>query len=824
MSYTLHDIARVLGSTASLPQDIFINHLAIDSRKITFPPASVFFALESAHNDGHHFIGSAYQQGVRSFVVSKDVPVNDFPGAHFIKVQNSIIALQQLAAFHRKQFSFPVIGITGSNGKTVVKEWLFQLLNNRYNIVRSPKSYNSQVGVPLSLWQMDASNNLGIFEAGISRENEMDALANLIQPGFGIFTFLGDAHAEGFPSKQAKAREKLKLFTNASSLLYCADETVLHEAVLDFRREVNPAIRLLAWGKKSNNVFCITEMASNNATALQVVYNDKRFSFDIAFTDKASIHNACTAICAALHLGLDAVSIQSKLLQLRPVAMRLEIKQGINHCAIINDSYSADLNSLEIALDFLQQQQQHPKHTIIISDMLQSGEAAGSLYNKIAALLVSKNIQKMIGVGPQITLHAPAFSTITDTYFFPGTDECIQAIPALNFYEETILLKGARVFGFEKISLRLEQKVHQTFLEINLNALRNNIRVYRSMLNPGVQLMCMVKAFSYGSGSHEIASLLQHAGVNYLGVAYADEGVELRKAGISLPIMVMNAEEAGFENIVLHQLEPELYSFAILKAFISYLRQQNMKGYPVHIKVDTGMHRLGFESNDIPALCSLLSNETSIRIKSVFSHLAAAGEKKHDEFTNNQHSILLHECNEIEKALGYSFMRHIANTAAIYRHPQLQMNMVRLGIGLYGIDENEQVQKQLQAVATLKTTISQLKHLQPGDSVGYSRSAVVQQPTTIATVRIGYADGYPRLLSNGRGYMMLHGYKAPVIGKVCMDMTMIDVTGIDAMEEDEVLVFGDDLPVSQLAEAAQTISYEILTSISQRVRRVYYEE
>jgi alanine racemase len=825
LAYTINDISRVLGHKAEVKNAPELAHLIIDSRKLHFPETSVFFAIKGEQHDGHTYIDSLYKKGVRHFVVSADVDHSMYPGALFIKVENTLDALQQLAAFHRSQFHYPVIGITGSNGKTITKEWLFQLLNREFNIVRSPKSYNSQVGVPLSVWQMDENHQLGIFEAGISLPGEMAKLQKIIKPNIGIFTFLGDAHAEGFESIQQKISEKLSLFAHSDILFYCSDEKELQAGVAQFKSNVNPALQLFSWSKKQDATLRIIDLQLQlDGTAITCKYERETYCFVIPFTDEASVHNAITCIAVMFYMAIPFAQMTEALLHLRPVEMRLELKQGINRCSIINDSYSADINSLSIALDFLEQQPQNTKRTVILSDFLQSGQKDEALYQQIAAMCMQKNISRFIGIGPQIQRHAACFEGIENVLFFHSTSAFIDKIPSLAFADESILLKGARVFRFENISRALEQKMHLTLMEIDLNALRHNIKAYRKLMGKGVKLMCMVKAFSYGSGSYEIASVLQHAGVDYLGVAYADEGVELRKAGIRLPIMVMNTEESGFENIIKYHLEPELYSLNILTAFKHYLEQMNLTGFPVHIKIDTGMHRLGFEADQMQPLCEMLQQSTCFTIKSVFSHLAAGGDAAHDAFTNRQYSLLQAASEQIETSLGYSFIRHIANTSAIHRHPHMQLHMVRLGIGMYGIDSDPRMQQQLRNVTTLKTTISQIKHIKKGETVGYGRSDVAAQDTTIATVRIGYADGYPRLMSNGVGHMMVNGHPAKVIGRVCMDMTMLNITGIAAEEEDEVIVFGESLSVTHLARWAQTIEYEILTNISQRVRRVYFEE
>ncbi len=825
MAYTINDIIAIAGSEAFVPNAGPVVELAIDSRKINLPQETLFFALKGDRQNGHRYIKDVYEKGVRYLIVSQPIEDVLYPNAHFILVKDTLQALQTITAFHRHQFAFPVVGLTGSNGKTIVKEWLFQLLNDDYQIVRSPKSYNSQVGVPLAVWQMKQEHQLGIFEAGISQPGEMKKLQAIIDPEIGIFTFLGDAHAEGFANKNQKVNEKLQLFTRSKCLFFCADEKELTQAIHNFKTETNPDLTLFSWGRKTENFLHLKSILVEQAgTRVSCKVENADHDFFIPFTDEASLHNAITCITVLFYLKISAAQIRERLLLLRQVEMRLELKQGLNNCSIINDGYSADMNSLGIALNFLEQQQQHARRTVILSDLFESGQQHQVLYRNIASILQQKKLFRFVGIGNTICSHAAMFTGIGNTHFYQSTDEFLQGIPSLHFFEETILLKGARVFQFEKISKRLEQKMHQTFLEIDLNALRHNINIYRQQLQPGVKLMCMVKAFSYGSGSFEIASLLQHAGVDYLGVAYADEGVELRKAGIKLPVMVMNTEEAGFDSIVQYKLEPELYSFRILQSFKEYLMQQNIVDYPVHIKVDTGMNRLGFEPDEIDALAADLHSSETFKIVSVFSHLAGGGEAVHDTFTQEQARLLSLAAATLEEKLGYPFMTHIANSGAINRHPHLQLNMVRLGIGMFGVDSDIAIQARLQNVTTLKTSISQIKHVKKGESVGYSRSAVAEEDKVIATVRIGYADGYPRLLSNGVGAMLVNGKEARVIGRVCMDMTMLDITGIPAAEEDEVIVFGEGLPVHKLAGWARTIDYEILTNISGRVRRVYFED
>ena len=829
--YSISQIASIIkAKTFSTNVDAGIEHILLDSRKLLFPAASIFFALDGPRRKGNLFISELYHKGVRCFVVDEiftEADVLDFRDADFLQVPDVLQALQLLTAFHRQQFTIPVIGITGSNGKTIVKEWLYQLLQPNHQIIRSPKSYNSQIGVPLSVWQMNAQHTLGIFEAGISQPDEMQKLAKIIAPTIGVVTNIGEAHGEGFLNIRQKINEKLKLFVKSDVLIYGADDLDLNEAVNLFKNNVRAGhpFEIFNWSKKDSATLQIIGVESiNSQTTISAQWKDDAIIFTIPFTDTASIENAITCCCVLLYLGIEINAIAERMLQLKPVEMRLELKQGINNCSIINDSYNADINSLAIALDFLQQQQQHAKRTLILSDILQSGKTSGELYDDVAAILEQKNINRFIGIGPEISKQKNAFKNLAETVFFSSSAEFKQQFHSQHFHNETILLKGARVFEFEQISHLLEEKIHQTVLEINLNAIIHNLNTYQQQLNPGVKLMAMVKAFSYGSGSFEIANLLQYHKVDYLAVAYADEGVELRKAGITLPIMVMNAEEITYDVLVQYNLEPELFSFGILSSFEKYLMQCGITNYPVHIKLDTGMRRLGFEQKDMEELCSRLKASAVFKIQSVFSHLAASDSDLHDAFTKMQAAAFLQGCEQIKNVTNYSFIRHIANTSAIHRHKELQFDMVRLGIGLYGVDANPAVQHQLKNVTTLKTTISQIKKVKAGESIGYSRKGVAEKDSTIATVRIGYADGYPRLLSNGMGKMLVNGNQVPVIGNVCMDMTMLDISAVNVNEGDEVIVFGEQLPVSELALLAQSIPYEILTGISQRVKRVYFEE
>ena len=826
MNYTLSHIARILG-TAPIASERVIENLSLDSRKAYSPLNTIFFALQGPRRDGHLFIPELYKKGLRAFVVSEQLDGQAFPEAEFLRVPDTLQALQRLAIHHRKQFDIPVVGITGSNGKTIVKEWLYQVLHERYSVVRSPKSYNSQIGVPLSVWQMNEQHTLGIFEAGISQPGEMEKLAAIIQPELGILTNIGEAHSEGFKNRIQKLEEKLKLFDHCKVLI--GRDTDLG----NYKRSMNGEAgrpTLLTWGTDAANDLQVKHiLRQERQTILTLCPGGAEREIIIPFTDDASIENAITVYMAALQLGLEHDFIAGQMKTLQPVNMRLELKKGINQCILINDSYSADVNSLQIALDFLAQQSHGASKTVILSDLLQSGKDDQHLYGSILDALYKRGVGRLIGIGEHISkalhAHMPVLPGGLRLELYPSTEAYIRQFLSSQFREETVLIKGARIFGFEQIVQLLEQKVHQTVLEINLNAIVHNLNVYRQQLDPKTKVMAMVKAFAYGSGGAEIAGILQYHQVDYLGVAYADEGVELRKTGVDLPIMVMNPEEAAFESIVSHNLEPDIYSFEVLHAFETFLESEGLKNYPVHIEIETGMNRLGFAMEEIEQLAKRLAKSSLIKVQSVFSHLASSEDAGDDDFTLVQFARYQQAVSMLSNSLPHSFIRHLANTAAIFRFPELQLDMVRLGIGMYGIDSAQTHQSQLQPAASLKTTIAQLKHLKKGESVSYNRRGIVNRDSIIATVRIGYADGYSRRLGKGVGRMLVNGQIAPVIGSVCMDMTMIDVTDIPEIQEgDEVIVFGKDLPVQQIAEWAGTIPYEIMTGISQRVKRVYFEE
>lgn len=814
----LSQIAEILHSKTETHPDVDIQWLLTDSRSLSFPEETLFFALKTTRNDGHHYISELYNQNMRCFVVS-DLPAeaDTMPDAVFFQVENVWAALHKLASVHRSLFHIPVIGITGSNGKTVVKEWLYQLLNEDLRIVRSPRSYNSQVGVPLSVWSLNESTELGIFEAGISQMHEMEKLQAIIRPTIGIFTNLGDAHQEGFSGLKQKADEKMKLFREAEVLIFNSDDKLVEISIT----QANLKAKLFSWGKKADAHLQVLKVEKNGNTFVDLKYGNTKFRVEIPFTDDASVENALQCVCAMLYLNYSPEKIAEKLLVLEPVAMRLEVKEGINGCHIINDTYNSDLNSLGIALNFLDQQssRKNLSRTLILSDILQSGQASDELYSVVAELVKTKDIHKIIGVGDEISKHADLF-TVAEKYFFHDTKDLLQSEQMRGFRNEIILLKGSRNFHFEDVLVRLELIVHETTLDVNMNALISNLNYFRSKLKPETQMMCMVKAFAYGSGSVEVARALQNNRCEYLAVAVGDEGAELRREGIRVPIVVMNPEKSAFDTIFYNKLEPEIYSFRLLKSFIDAAQRLALTDYPIHVKIDTGMHRLGFDRKDMPELIALLKNQNQVKVRSVFSHLVGSDSRELDEFTRGQMELFTVCADEISKAFTHKILRHILNSAGIERFPEFQLDMVRLGIGLYDVSALPDVK--LETVCTLKTIILQIREVKAGDTVGYSRKGKVTRNSRIGVIPIGYADGFDRHLSNGVGEVWVNGHRAKVVGNVSMDITMIDLTGIPAEEGDAVEIFGSNITIQEVADTLQTIPYEILTSVSRRVKRVYF--
>ncbi|MDD4209390.1 MAG: bifunctional UDP-N-acetylmuramoyl-tripeptide:D-alanyl-D-alanine ligase/alanine racemase [Bacteroidales bacterium] len=823
-AYSISRIAKIINGTfASVyNKDYIINELAFDSRKIQHEANTLFFALTSEKNDGHRYIKELYNKNIRNFVVN--VSYNDthaYSDANFIQVDNTLIALQTLAKHHRHNFSIPVIGITGSNGKTAVKEWLYQLLCDDYCIAYTPNSFNSQLGVPLSIWNINEDTQLGIFEAGISKPDEMNTLKGIIDPSIGILTNIGTAHDEYFMDVKQKIGEKLNLFRNVDTLIYCTDNGLITEVIM--RTELTKKIKLFRWSRKKedSDLYIDSITKQSKYTEITAIFNKQTLKIKIPFIDDAAIENTIHCWACLLLLGYSNDIINDRICKLTPIAMRLEMKQGINRCMIINDTYNSDINSLQIAIDLMINQQQFKKRTLILSDILQSGSSEYELYKEIAALLKAKGINYIIGIGEAISRQANSFTIKKE--FYKTTNDFFADFNLSKLDNEIILIKGARRFNFERISNYLELKTHETVLEVSLNALISNLNYYRTLIKPETKVMAMVKAFGYGIGDIDIANELQYHKIDYLTVAYADEGITLKNKNIHVPIMVMNPDERSIESILKYQLQPEIYSFRILN-----LLEQAMEHNPqipdirIHLKIDTGMHRLGFEKQNLNDILHHLTANPKIIVESVFSHFAAADDPKEDTFSRQQ-ADLLTECHDIiSKHLGYTPIKHIANSAGMIRFPEYQFDMVRLGIGLFGINSFANPSK-IENVAGMRTIISQIKVIKKGDTIGYNRQWKAADDITLAIIPIGYADGFPRSLGNGKGVIVINGQLAKIVGNVCMDMCMADITNISAKEGDSVSVFGKDISITQFAKKANRTEYEVLTGISQRVKRIFVQ-
>jgi len=811
MNVTIKQVAQVLDAKLSANFiDASIDHVSIDSRSLQNNSTTLFFAIHGINHDGHNYIDQLYQKGVVNFVVQK-IPAQFVGTANFLVVNNTLQAFQLFASFYRNLFTFPVIAITGSNGKTIVKEWLNYLMNTEYNIIRSPKSYNSQVGVALSVLSCNENHTLGIFEAGISLPGEMQVLEKMIQPTIGIFTHIGNAHQEGFTNLDHKISEKLQLFKHVSCLILENNPKVL--SLLD------STIQTFTWSQTNSLSDVFIKKTQNNEYL--VTTKSSSFTVEIPFHEKPAIENACTCLATLLFLNYEIPVIQQRIKMLYPIELRLQVKDGINGCTIIDDAYNSDYQSLKIALDFLDQHKSKEKKTVILSDIFQSGFSSETVYKKVAKLLQSNAISRIIGIGSKISTYLKELPNFTG---YASTSEYLNQFSANSFQNETILIKGARSFKFDEIVVLLEQQSHETVLEINLNAVVHNLNFYKSKLKPQTKVMVMVKAFGYGSGSYEIAKELQYHRVDYLGVAYADEGVELRRAGITIPIIVMNPEPSTYATLLAYQLEPEIYSLRSLQDFINYVKSRNVSEYPIHLKLDTGMHRLGFEAPQLPQIIQMLKNNNWVKVASIFSHLSSSDVSDFEDFTLSQIQKFDAWSSQLINELKIKPIRHILNTSGIYNYATYQFDMVRLGIGLYGVGNDTEENNQLQNVGTLKTIILQIREVAQGESIGYSRKFRTTKPTKVATIPIGYADGISRSWGNQKGYVLIHDQKAQILGSICMDAMMVDVTNISCDEGDEVIIFGAKLPVTEIAAQINTIPYEILTSISQRVKRVFYKE
>ena len=846
MKYSIEKVTTLIGARRIGEADAQIGWLLTDSRSLCFPEETLFFALRSARNDGHRYIGDLYRRGVRNFVVeSKGLQETQPQGldgmadANFLVVPSPLAALQRLAERHRDEFDVPIVGITGSNGKTMVKEWLYQLLLPSQKIVRSPRSYNSQIGVPLSVWLLNEQTEVGIFEAGISQPGEMFALRDIIQPTIGVFTSLGAAHQENFRSMEEKCMEKLELMHDTQAMVYCSDNDTVSRCI----RRMQYKGEKIAWSQcdeqaalfvKSTNIshsslltphstFHLPPSTINlpQSTKITYIWQEEENCFEIPFIDEASVENAITCAAVALYMGLTPSQLAERMPRLEPVAMRLEVKEGQRGCLLINDSYNSDINSLDIALDFMNRREA-AKKTLILSDIFQSGATPEALYTQVSELVVKRGIEKFIGIGPELSSQADKIQ-VADKQFFMDVPHFLSSDAFSGLRNELILLKGARSFGFDQITEQLEQKVHETILEVNLNAVVDNLNYYRSFLKPETKMVCMIKADGYGAGAVEIAKTLQDQRVDYLAVAVADEGVTLRKAGITANIMIMNPEMTAFKTMFDYDLEPEVYSFRLLDALVKAARKEGITGWPVHIKFDTGMHRLGFDPvDDIFKLIDRLKHQNAIIPRSVFSHFVGSDSDGFDEFSARQFALFEEGSEKLQSAFSHHILRHMDNSAGIEHFPERQMDMCRLGLGLYGVDPRDN--RILHTVSTLKTTILQLRHVPAGETVGYSRKGKIDRDSVIAAIPIGYADGLNRHLGNRHCYCLVNGQKAEYVGNICMDVAMIDVTDIPCMEGDQVEIFGEHLPVTVLSDALDTIPYEVFTGVSNRVKRVYFQD
>lgn len=824
MTYTIEKVTTLVGAHRFGESDANIGFLLTDSRSLCFAEETLFFALRSGRNDGHNYIQDLYRRGVRNFVVDT-VPGNwktDYPKSNFLKVENTLVALQRLAERHREEFDIPVVGITGSNGKTIVKEWLYQLLSDSMAVTRSPRSYNSQIGVPLSVWLINEHTQVGLFEAGISQPGEMASLRDMIQPTISVLTNLGNAHQENFTSMEEKCKEKLLLFHDSKTIVYCKDEEVVAKCVAELKYKGET----IAWSEKDPSAeFYVKSAKKNDLTStVHYVYKGTECEYSLPFIDEASISNSITCAVVALRLGLTPEILKRRMSQLEPVAMRLEVKEGQHGCTLINDSYNSDINSLDIALDFMNRRPDHKgrKRTLILSDIYQSGESDRELYKEVSALAYKRGVDKFIGIGPKIMANADEIA-IGEKFFFHDCVSFIHSEVFESLRNEVILLKGARSFGFDRLTELLVRKVHETILEVNLSALVANLNHYRSLMKPQTKLVCMIKADAYGAGSVEVAKTLQDHRVDYLAVAVADEGVTLRNNGITSNIMIMNPEMTAFKTMFDYDLEPEVYSFRLLDALVKAAQKEGINNFPVHIKLDTGMHRLGFDpEKDIDELIDRLKHQNAIIPRSVFSHFVGSDSDSFDEFSARQFKLFDEGSRKLQAAFEHKILRHIDNSAGIEHFPERQLDMCRLGLGLYGINPRDN--SIINNVCTLKTTILQMRNVPAGDTVGYSRKGKIDHDSVIAAIPIGYADGLNRHLGNRHCYCLVNGKRAEYVGNICMDVAMIDVTGIDCKEGDKVEIFGDDLPVTVLSDVLDTIPYEVLTTVSGRVKRVYFQD
>ena len=821
--YSIEKITTLIGARRYGTAEADIRWMLTDSRSLCFPEETLFFALKSERNDGMRYIPDLYQRGVRNFVVNR-LPENAdalYPKANFLKVADTLVAMQRLSERHREEFDIPVVGITGSNGKTIVKEWLYQLLSPEKVVTRSPRSYNSQIGVPLSVWLLDEQSEVGLFEAGISMPGEMARLQTIIQPTIGVLTSIGSAHQENFSSIEEKCREKCRLFHDTKALVFCSDDDMVRRVVMEAHYPGERVDWSMVNPKAALFVSNITK--GKEGTLVDYVFKGEQGHYRLPFIDEASIINSITCTAVTRLLGMTAQQLEGKMQSLEHVAMRLEVKEGKRGCTLINDSYNSDINALSIAMDFMNRRPdpKNRRHTLILSDIYQSGLPIPQLYQQVAGPIANRGVDKLVGIGRDISSQAACFQQL-ECHFYPTTNDFLGSEVFRSLHDEVILIKGARAFNFDQITELLVEKVHETTLEVNLNALVDNVNHFRAMMKPGTKMACMIKADGYGTGAVEIAKTLQDHQVDYMAVAVADEGVTLRQNGVTANIMVMNPEMTSFKTLFDYELEPEVYNFRLLDALIRAAQKEGITHFPVHVKIDTGMHRLGFELKDLPELVKRLKQQNEVIPRSIFSHFVGADSDDFDRFSSLQFERFVKAADMLQGAYKHHILRHICNSAGIEHFPERQLDMCRLGLGLYGIDSRDN--HVIHNVATLKTTILQLRRVPKEDTVGYSRKGILNRDSIIAAIPIGYADGLDRHLGRGKGYCLVNGQPAPYVGNICMDVAMIDVTDIPCQEGDSVEIFGDNLPPSRLAEWLQTIPYEILTSVSNRVKKVYYHD
>jgi len=822
VQYSLNKIAEIVVGQLTGKGNQVIEEALIDSRKKADPAGTLFCAIRGKQHNGHNYIQQLYNSGFCNFLVEYIPEITFSEKVNFIVVPNVLDALQTWASFHRQKFNIPVVAITGSNGKTIVKEWCYQVLYKDLKVVRNPRSYNSQVGVPLSVLHIQPSHEIGLFEAGISEVGEMPKLENILQPNIGIFTNIGDAHSAGFGNETEKIHEKLKLFTGCQTLIYRREDNLLTDRIERFIDEHK--IRGYSWSDNQKAYLNILSKQSvNGVCKISAECDGRQLHITLPFNDESSIENAMHAWLLSIVLKVDQSLVSKAMLGLHPIEMRLNQKAGKNNCSIISDYYNSDYKSIEIALDWADQRHAHKKKTIILSDLEQSSLSDRDLYTNINGLLNTFKYQKLIGIGPRISEFSFLFGIIDQT-FYSSTEAFIKSYDFNTFENEAIILKGARSFAFEHIEKLLQQKVHNTVLEVNLNALQNNLNHYKSLIAPTTKIMVMVKAFSYGSGGDEIAHFLQFNKIDYLGVAYADEGVALRNKGIHLPIMVMNSDEDSYDVMLEYNLEPELYNFRSLQLFSQSVKRKAMGTAKAHLEINTGMNRLGFEPNELDQITTFLTDAPDIEIQSIFSHFASAEDKDQDKMSTQQIQRLNTFYDGFVEEMNYAPLKHIANSAGVVRFPQAHFDMIRLGISLYGFQPVEGEQNSIESASTLKSFISQIRIVEAHTGVGYGSLDQSDHKRKIAIIAIGYADGLDRQLSSGVGYFMIDEQEAPIVGNVCMDMTMCDVTDIDCSEGDEVIVFGQKPSIAEIAKKTGTIPYEVLTSVSERVKRVYSEE